>query len=84
MTVLPQATVFTYVQDGPNVLVFLDFHQAVTAQPIPLPNWMIGMVATLVESYGTISLLSSVVSADGIMVSVTGYGSAVIKLSSQN
>jgi len=78
---VPDATVFTWFWDGADIMVVLDIHSTVTALAIPLPSWMIGKNATLVDSSGTISLLTSIVNDDGLIISTTDYGSAMIKLS---
>ncbi len=77
---LPQATVFTWYYDGDDIVVVLDFHQSVTNLSIPLPVWMSGRSATVIDAESLV-LQTPVVSKTGLVVSVTGgYGRAMILL----
>jgi hypothetical protein len=81
--VLPESTVFTWVQDGSDILVFLDFHQTVTRISAPLPARFTGRKVTVVDKTASLTLHGGeFVSADGLLVSVSGgYGYGVFKLS---
>jgi len=80
--VVPNATVFTWYYDGKDIVVVFDIHESVTALSLPLPSWMVGMSATIIDSSASFSLLSPIVMDDGLLVTVTGgYGQASIKLS---
>jgi len=79
---LPQATVFTWFQDGTDVVVLLDFHQPVTRLPIPLPAGFAGKTVNVVDKSPSFSLIDGAnVLAERLSVTVTGeYGYAVLKI----
>lgn len=78
---IPEATVFAWYYDGDDIVIILDFHQSVTAKSIPLPSWMIGKTATLIDNSTSFSLLTPIVNEDGIVITVTGgYGQASIRV----
>jgi hypothetical protein len=78
---VPNATVCTWYYDGSDIIVVFDIHESVTALQIPLPSWMSGLSATVVDASASFSLLTPIATDDGLLVTVTGaYGFASIKL----
>jgi hypothetical protein len=78
--VLPEATVFAWYFDGADVVVVLDFHQTVDRLNVPLPAWMIGKMASVIDSK-SFTLHTRAVDEDGLTVSIDGnYGYATIRL----
>lgn len=79
---VPSATVYTWYYDGNDIIVVFDTHQSSNAVQLPLPSWMDGLSATVIDSSLTFTLLTPIVSNDGLLASVTGgYGQATIRLS---
>jgi len=78
---LPNATVYTWYYDGDDIIVVFDIHESVTALTLPLPSWMQGKSATVIDASASFSLKTPTVVDDGLLVTVTaGYGFASIKL----
>ena len=78
---VPNATTYTWYYDDDDIVVVFDIHQTVTALRLPLPSWMSGLNATVIDASASFKLLTPIVSDDGLVVSVTGgYGQASIKL----
>jgi hypothetical protein len=78
---LSNATVYTWYYDGDDIIVVFDIHESVTALTLPLPNWMQGKAATVIDASASFSLKTPTVVDDGLLVTVTGgYGFASIKL----
>jgi len=80
---LPQATVFTWYQDGTDVVILLDFHQPVTRLAVPLPAGFAGKTITVIDKSASFSLIGGThVSAKGLSVTVVGeYGYALLRIS---
>lgn len=77
---VPEATVFTWYYDGPDIVIIMDFHQSVTLLNLPLPAEFADRKIQLIESGGSFSLLSNEFVSDGLLVTVNQYGYGIIKL----
>lgn len=75
------ATVFQYYQEGNDIIALVDFHSTVAFKKLPLPAEHVGKTVTVLTSDGSITVHSGLVTNEGIVVSVTDYGSATIKIS---
>lgn len=78
----PDATCFTWYRDGKAVIVVADFHKNVSLSPLVLPQQFVGMDVAIVDKTASASVLGNgVVTADGILVTITGgYGYVVLRL----
>jgi hypothetical protein len=75
------ATVYQYHEEGNELIVDIDYHTSVDHVCLPIPaNWYGKTVSTL-HSDGTITIHTGTVTGAGVVVSVTDYGSATLKIS---
>lgn len=77
------STIATYVDDGKDVLVFLDYHTTVDYDKISLPAKYKGRTITVVDKTDNVTIHNTYVGADGVLVSVGAgtYGCATLRLS---
>lgn len=81
-SVAPDATAFTWYQDKNGTVVVVDFHKAVSMSRLPLPPSLFGKSISVVSKSQSFTVQGSgVVTADGLVVSVSGDGgTAVLRL----
>jgi|LSQX01.3.fsa_nt_gb hypothetical protein len=75
------ATVYEYHEEGNELIVDIDFHSTVDRVCMPIPAGWYGKSISTLHSDGTITIHNSTVNGNGIIVSVTDYGSATLKIS---
>lgn len=75
------ATICTWYEDGADIVVMLDYHKNMSHHSVTALSKFAGRTIVPVDVHANVTVHNSVVSADGIMLSVTnGYGYAVLKL----
>lgn len=77
----PQATTFSWYRDGKDIIVIADFHQNSSFAALKLPSQFVGRDIAVVDKTASATVHSSVLTTDGILVSITGgYGYVVLKI----
>jgi len=75
------ATVFQYYEEGNALIVLLDIHQSVAFEQFTLPSKWVGKDVTVLDTDGVITIHNSMVTSEGLVVSVTNYGMVTLKIS---
>lgn len=76
------ASLCTWYEDGADVVVMLDYHKSLVRHAVTSLGRFAGRTIVPVDVHNNMTVHNSVVSADGILLSVTNnYGYAVLKLS---
>jgi len=78
---ISSATVYQCHQEGNELIIDVDFHITVDHICMPVPAGWYGKAITTLDSNGTITIHNNTVGLDGIVVSVTSYGGATLKIS---